>query len=49
MTARNLVFIVMDSCRHDSFVRAKTPNMDRIGLGEKRYSYASWTSPSRSA
>jgi hypothetical protein len=46
VSARNLVFIVMDSCRHDSFAQAKTPNMDRIGVGERRYSYASWTSPS---
>lgn len=44
--SNNLVFIVMDSCRFDSYQRAKTPNMDRIGMGEKRYSYASWTSPS---
>ena len=42
----NLVFIVMDSCRYDSYARASTPNMDRIGAGELRYSYASWTSPS---
>ncbi len=43
---KNLVFIVMDSCRFDSYQRAKTPNMDAIGMGEARYSYASWTSPS---
>ena len=46
MTANNLVFIIMDSCRYDSYQRARTPNMDRIGAGECRYSYASWTSPS---
>jgi len=44
--ANNLVFIVMDSCRFDSYARAKRPNMDRIGAGERRYSYASWTAPS---
>ncbi|MBF0373766.1 MAG: sulfatase-like hydrolase/transferase [Alphaproteobacteria bacterium] len=44
--ANNLVFIVMDSCRWDSVARAKTPNMDRIGKAERRFSYASWTSPS---
>ena len=38
----NLVYIVMDSCRYDSYVRAKTPNMDRIASGESRWSYASW-------
>ena len=42
----HLVFIVMDSCRYDSYERAHTPNMDRIGVGERRYSFASWTSPS---
>jgi len=42
----NLVFIVFDSCRWDAFQAAKTPNLDRIGKAEKRYSYASWTSPS---
>ena len=45
-TPNNLVFIVMDSCRYDSYAAAKTPNMDHIGEGGRRYSYASWTSPS---
>ena len=44
--SKNLVFIVMDSCRYDSYALAKRPNMDRLGQGLKRYSYASWTSPS---
>ncbi len=42
----NVFFIVFDSCRFDAYQAAKTPNMDRIGKAEKRYSYASWTSPS---
>ncbi len=42
----NLVFLVFDSCRWDAYQSAKTPNLDRIGQAEKRYSYASWTSPS---
>lgn len=42
----HVVFVVMDSCRYDSYARAKTPNMDRIGKAEQRYSFASWTSPS---
>ncbi|MCP4293560.1 MAG: sulfatase-like hydrolase/transferase [bacterium] len=42
----NIVFIVFDSCRFDAYLAAKTPNLDRIGQAEKRYSYASWTSPS---
>jgi len=36
----------MDSCRYDSYVSAKTPNMDRLGKAEQRFSFASWTSPS---
>lgn len=42
----NLVFIVFDSCRYDSFAGAKTPNIDRLGKAAQRYSYASWTVPS---
>ena len=42
----HLIFIVMDSCRYDSYARAKRPNMDRLGKAELRYSFASWTSPS---
>ncbi len=41
MTANNLVFIVMDSCRYDSYLAAKRPNMDKLGIGTKRYSFAS--------
>lgn len=49
MDKNYIVFIVMDSCRYDSFLAAKTPNIDRIGKAEKRYSYASWTAPSHYA
>ena len=42
----DLVYIIMDSCRFDSYRRARTPNMDRLGKGEQRFSYASWTAPS---
>ncbi len=42
----NVVFIVFDSCRWDAYQAARTPNLDRIGLAEQRFSYASWTSPS---
>lgn len=42
----NVFFIVFDSCRWDAFKAARTPNLDRIGPAEQRYSYASWTSPS---
>jgi len=44
--ARNLVFIVLDSCRYDSFAGAKKPHFDRLGDAEQRWSYASWTAPS---
>jgi len=47
--ARNLVFMVLDSCRYDSFVRARTPHFDRINIAEQRWSYASWTAPSHYA
>ena len=39
----------MDSCRYDSMMAAATPNIDRLGQAEKRYSYASWTAPSHYA
>ncbi len=42
----NVVFIVFDSCRYDAYMAARTPNLDRIGQAERRFSYASWTSPS---
>lgn len=49
MDKNHIVFIIMDSCRFDSFAAARTPNIDRIGQAEKRYSYASWTAPSHYA
>lgn len=42
----NLLFIVFDSCRFDSFEQARTPNLSRLGEGERRFSFASWTVPS---
>ncbi len=42
----HIVFIVFDSCRYDAYMAASTPNLDRIGKPQFRYSYASWTSPS---
>ena len=45
----NLVYIIMDSCRYDSYQAAFTPEMDKLGQAELRYSYASWTSPSHYA
>jgi len=42
----NIVWVILDSCRYDTFMQAKRENFDKIGKTEKRYSYASWTSPS---
>src|SRR3954447_10014809 len=42
----NYVLIVLDSCRYDSFVRARPRVMKKLGSVERRWSYASWTSPS---
>lgn len=47
--ANHIVCIILDSCRFDSFVKAHTPNMDRLGEVQMRYSYASWTAPSHHA
>lgn len=49
MEYNHILFIVMDSCRYDAFMAASTPNIDRIGKAELRYSYASWTAPSHYA
>jgi hypothetical protein len=42
----NFVLVVLDSCRFDSFMRARPKVMTRLGTVEQRWSYASWTSPS---
>jgi len=42
----NYVLVVFDSCRYDSFVAAKPKTIKKLGKVEKRWSYASWTSPS---
>jgi len=38
--------LVLDSLRYDVWLDAATPNLDRLGAVERRWSYASWTSPS---
>src|SRR3984885_855033 len=40
------VLVVFDSCRYDSFVRARPRVMRKLGRVERRWSYASWTAPS---
>lgn len=42
----NLLMIVFDSCRYDTFATAATPNISKLGETERCYSYASWTVPS---
>lgn len=42
----NYVLVVLDSCRYDSFVKARPKVMKKLGKVERRWSYASWTAPS---
>jgi hypothetical protein len=42
----NYILVVFDSCRYDSFMRARPKTMKKLGKVERRWSYASWTSPS---
>ena len=42
----NYVLVVFDSCRYDSFIQARPRIMRKLGRVERRWSYASWTSPS---
>ena len=45
----HLVWIILDSCRYDSFVQAETPFFSSIAPVERRFSYASWTYPAHQA
>jgi hypothetical protein len=42
----NYVLIVFDSCRYDSFLRARPKTIRKLGKVERRWSYATWTAPS---
>jgi hypothetical protein len=42
----NYVLVVLDSCRYDAFVKARPATMRKLWRLERRWSYASWTSPS---
>ena len=44
--ARNLVFVVLDSLRYDSWLAAAPQTLASLGDVERRWSYASWTAPS---
>jgi Sulfatase len=45
-TARNLVIVVLDSLRYDSWLAAPPRSLAQLGKVERRWSYASWTAPS---
>jgi hypothetical protein len=42
----NYVIVIFDSCRFDSFQKARPGTISKLGEVEKRWSYASWTAPS---
>jgi hypothetical protein len=44
--ARNLVVVVLDSLRYDSWRAAPPQSLAGLGVAERRFSYASWTAPS---
>jgi hypothetical protein len=44
--ARNLVMVVLDSLRYDSWTTARPQALASLGQVERRWSYASWTAPS---
>lgn len=44
--ANNYIIVILDSCRYDSFMKAKPKLISKLGEVEKRYSYATWTAPS---
>ena len=44
--ATNYVILILDSCRFDSFIKAKPKVMTKLGNVEKRWTYATWTAPS---
>ncbi len=44
--ASNYVVVILDSCRYDSFVKAKPRFASKLGAVERRWTYATWTAPS---
>ena len=44
--ARDLVVVVLDSLRYDSWLAAPPRSLAAFGGAERRFSYASWTAPS---
>src|SRR5579862_6117501 len=46
LAQNNYILVVFDSCRYDSFLRARPGIIQKLGKVERRWSYASWTAPS---
>lgn len=44
--AKNVVVVVLDSCRYDHFAAHVPRALRRFGAPQRRFSYASWTAPS---
>jgi hypothetical protein len=44
--ARNLVVVILDSLRYDSWVAAQPAVLGQLGPVERRWTYATWTAPS---
>jgi hypothetical protein len=44
--ARNLVVVILDSLRYDSWIAAEPGTLTQLGPVERRWSYATWTAPS---
>jgi len=45
----NIIFITLDSCRWDTFQKAKTPFLDSIGKAKKAITYGTFTNPAHAA
>jgi hypothetical protein len=43
---RNLVVVILDSLRYDSYLAAEPEALKQLGHVERRWSYATWTAPS---
>jgi len=44
--SRNLIIVIFDSLRYDTWTAARPATLARLGEAERRWSYASWTAPS---
>lgn len=43
---KNVLFLVLDSLRYDTFIEAKTPNFDAVGDARRVHSFGCFTLPS---